>query len=207
MTKAERIEQVYQHDLALWNQGLVFAGIDEAGRGPLAGCVTAACVVMPREPRLPYIYDSKHLSEKQRNEAYDRIRARALFIGVGCVEAGEIDRINILEATKKAMRMAAQDAPAVSFLVDAVRDIGLPGREIPIIGGDASSYSIAAASIIAKVTRDRLMLQLDAAHPAYGFAQHKGYGTRKHIQALQLHGPCPAHRRSFLTRILEHEPI
>lgn len=202
MTKAERMEQAYQHDLKLWEQGLVFAGIDEAGRGPLAGCVTAACVVMKPHPRLPYIFDSKHLSEKQRNEAFERIREQALFVGVGHVAADEIDRINILEATRLAMRKAAAGAPVETFLVDAVRDVGLPGRELPMVGGDAASYSIAAASIIAKVTRDRLMQELDADYPAYGFARHKGYGTRQHLEAIRRLGPCPAHRKTFLTRIL-----
>jgi len=196
------MEQAYRHDLALWEQGLVFAGIDEAGRGPLAGCVTAACVVMQKEPRLPNIYDSKHLSEKQRSEAFERIREQALFVGVGHVEADEIDRINILEATRLAMRKAAAGAPVDTFLVDAVADIGLSGRELPLIGGDAASYSIAAASIIAKVTRDRLMQELDAMYPAYGFARHKGYGTRQHMDAIRQLGPCPAHRKTFLTRIL-----
>lgn len=202
MTKSERMEQAYRHDLALWEQGLVFAGIDEAGRGPLAGCVTAACVVMQKEPRLPNIYDSKHLSEKQRSEAFERIREQALFVGVGHVEADEIDRINILEATRLAMRRAAAGAPVETFLVDAVADLGLSGRELPLIGGDAASYSIAAASIIAKVTRDRLMQELDAMYPAYGFARHKGYGTRQHMDAIRQLGPCPAHRKTFLTRIL-----
>lgn len=202
MTKSERMEQAYRHDLALWEHGLVFAGIDEAGRGPLAGCVTAACVVMQKEPRLPNIYDSKHLSEKQRSEAFERIREQALFVGVGHVEADEIDRINILEATRLAMRKAAAGAPVDTFLVDAVADIGLSGRELPLIGGDAASYSIAAASIIAKVTRDRLMQELDAMYPAYGFARHKGYGTRQHMDAIRQLGPCPAHRKTFLTRIL-----
>lgn len=196
------MEQAYRHDLALWEQGLVFAGIDEAGRGPLAGCVTAACVVMQKEPRLPNIYDSKHLSEKQRSEAFERIREHALFVGVGHVEADEIDRINILEATRLAMRKAAAEAPVDTFLVDAVADIGLFGRELPLIGGDAASYSIAAASIIAKVTRDRLMQELDAMYPAYGFARHKGYGTRQHMDAIRQLGACPAHRKTFLTRIL-----
>jgi len=202
LTKSERMEQAYRHDLALWEQGVVFAGIDEAGRGPLAGCVTAACVVMQKEPRLPNIYDSKHLSEKQRCEAFERIREQALFVGVGHVEADEIDRINILEATRLAMRKAAAGAPVDTFLVDAVADIGLSGRELPLIGGDAASYSIAAASIIAKVTRDRLMQELDAMYPAYGFARHKGYGTRQHMDAIRQLGPCPAHRKTFLTRIL-----
>lgn len=202
MTKAEQIAAIYAHDLQLWEQGLVFAGIDEAGRGPLAGCVTAACVVMPKEPRVDMVFDSKRLSEKQRETVFEQIRQQALFVGVASVEAEEIDRINILEATKLAMRRAAEGAPVDLFLVDAVNQVGLEREERPIISGDAVSYSIAAASIIAKVTRDRLMRELDVLYPAYGFAQHKGYGTRQHIEAIRQRGPCPAHRESFLTRIL-----
>lgn len=201
MTKAEQIAAIYAHDLQLWEQGLVFAGIDEAGRGPLAGCVTASCVVMPKEPRVDMVFDSKRLSEKQRESVFEQIRQQALFVGVASVEAEEIDRINILEATKLAMRRAAEGAPVDLFLVDAVNQVGLEREERPIISGDAVSYSIAAASIIAKVTRDRLMRELDVLYPAYGFAQHKGYGTRQHIEAIRQWGPCPAHRESFLTRI------
>lgn len=202
MTKQECCEMVYAHDLALMDSGLNFAGIDEAGRGPLAGCVMTACVVMPREPFVFPVYDSKKLTEKQREKAYDLILKTALFVGVGRAEVEEIDSINILQATKLAMRRAAQGAPVDCFLVDAVTDIGLPGEEKAIIGGDASSYAIAAASIIAKVTRDREMAQMDALYPQYGFKKHKGYGTAEHIMAIHEFGPCPIHRRSFLTRIL-----
>ncbi|NLX82395.1 MAG: ribonuclease HII [Clostridiales bacterium] len=188
--------------MKLWEQGLVFAGIDEAGRGPLAGCVTAACVVMPRQPRVEKVFDSKRLSEKQRELLFDEIYNQALFVGMANVNAEEIDRINILEATKQAMRQAAEGAPAGTFLVDAVTQVGIKGEEWPIISGDAVSYSIAAASIIAKVTRDRIMRKLDELYPDYGFAKHKGYGTRQHIAAIHRLGPCPVHRKSFLTRIL-----
>lgn len=202
MTKAERCRMAYVHDLQLWESGLVFAGIDEAGRGPLAGCVMAACVVMKREPLIRNILDSKQLSAGQRAEAYAAITENAAFWGVGRVEAAEIDRINILEATKLAMRRAAEGAPATLFLVDAVTRVGLQGNERPIIGGDAVSYAIAAASIVAKHTRDLDMLRLDSLYPQYGFAQHKGYGTALHIEALKRHGPCAEHRMSFLGRIL-----
>lgn len=202
MTKRERIEQIYLHDQQLWEQGLVFAGIDEAGRGPLAGQVTAACVVMPIHPQISYIYDSKQLSQKQREAAFDAIYQHALFVGVGKVEADEIDEINILEATKLAMRRAAENAPVDLFLVDAVTNLGLKGREQPLISGDAVSYSIAAASIIAKVSRDRDMARLHGLYPQYHFDTNKGYGTAEHIAAIKEFGPCPVHRRSFLTRIL-----
>ncbi len=202
MTKAERCRQVYLHDAGLWAAGQVFAGMDEAGRGPLAGCVVAACVVMKPEPVIPYVYDSKQLSEKQRMAAYESIRRHALFVGVGQVEAEEIDQINILQATKLAMRRAAEGAPAPLFLVDAVTYLGLPGEERAIIAGDAASYSIAAASIIAKVFRDAQMRLLDTEYPEYGFARNKGYGTAEHVKALREHGPCPAHRLSFLHKIL-----
>ena len=202
MSKAERCLQVYQHDLALWDKGLVFAGIDEAGRGPLAGCVMAACVVLPKEPRLPLVYDSKQLTQKQREAAFGQIMQTAVFTGIGRVEAEEIDQINILEATRQAMRQAAQGAPAAHFLIDAVTGLNLPGQEHILIDGDALSYSIAAASILAKVARDREMQALHEQYPQYGFDRHKGYGTRQHILALKEHGPCPAHRLSFLHKIL-----
>ncbi|NLW21026.1 MAG: ribonuclease HII [Clostridiales bacterium] len=202
MTKAERCHQAYLHDAALWRAGQVFAGLDEAGRGPLAGCVVAACVVMRPEPEIPYVYDSKQLTAKQREKAFALIRQHAAFIGIGQVEAEEIDQINILQATRQAMQQAAQGAPAKIFLVDALTRLGLPGEERAIIQGDAVSYSIAAASIIAKVTRDRLMERLDAQYPQYGFARNKGYGTAEHLAALRAQGPSPAHRLSFLHKIL-----
>ena len=176
----------------------VVAGIDEVGRGPLAGNVVTACVVMPNEPVLPWIDDSKKLSETRRDKVYQEILDNALYIGIGQVTPEEIDRINILEATKKAMRDAASQVPADIFLIDAVTGLGLNGREVPIIRGDATSYAIAAASIVAKVTRDRQMIELDKLYPDYGFARNKGYGTAEHIAALKAIGPCPAHRRSFI---------
>ena len=174
------------------------AGMDEAGRGPLAGDVVAACVVMPDEPLIPWIDDSKKLSEYRRELVFDEIMRCALHVGIGRCSPEEIDRINILEATKKAMREAAAMVPASVFLIDAVQGLGLSGREIPLIKGDAASYSIAAASIIAKVTRDREMRRLDALYPQYGFLRNKGYGTAEHIAALRKYGPCPIHRKTFI---------
>ena len=178
--------------------GLVVAGMDEVGRGPLAGNVVTACVVMPEEPVLVWIDDSKKLSESRREKVYEEILRHALYIGIGEVSPAEIDEINILQATRKAMRAAAAGIPADIFLIDAVTGLGLKGKEVPIIKGDASSYSIAAASIVAKVTRDRQMAELDRLFPGYGFARNKGYGTREHIEALKKNGPCPIHRRSFI---------
>ena len=183
----------------------VTAGMDEAGRGPLVGNVVAACVVMPKEPLILWVDDSKKLSEKRRESVYAEIMERALYVGIGQATPEEIDRMNILEATKKAMREAARQVPAEVFLeydrvflIDAVKDLGLNGREIPMVKGDATSYAIAASSIVAKVTRDRQMLELDKQYPQYGFARNKGYGTPEHIAALQKYGATPLHRRTFI---------
>jgi len=202
LKREERLQALLVTDGPLFEQGAAFSGMDEAGRGPLAGNVVAACVVMPREPLLPWVDDSKKLSEKRREIVFEEIMKTALFVGVGQASPEEIDAINILEATKNAMRRAAQGAPCDLFLIDAVKNLGLPGEERPIIHGDAVSYSIAAASIIAKVTRDRQMAELDRLYPGYGFTKHKGYGTAQHIQALKELGPCPAHRRSFIGNFL-----
>ena len=178
--------------------GLIVAGMDEAGRGPLVGPVVAACAVMKPDSALLWVDDSKKLSEKRRELLYDEIRADALQWAVGMASAEEIDRLNILNATKLAMRRAAEQISADIWLIDAVKGLGLPGREVPIIKGDASSYAIAAASILAKVTRDRLLRDLDERYPGYGFLRNKGYGTAEHIAALRELGPCPEHRRSFI---------
>lgn len=196
--RRERLHTLTQTDLPLWEAGARFAGMDEAGRGPLVGNVVAACVVMPKEPLLLWVDDSKKLSQQRREKVFDEIMETALFVGVGQASAREIDQLNILNATKLAMRRAAENAPADLFLIDAVQGLGLPGEERGIIHGDALCYSIAAASIVAKVTRDRQMEELDALYPGYGFAQHKGYGTAQHIAALKKLGPCPEHRRSFI---------
>ena len=185
----------------------VVAGIDEVGRGPLAGNVVTACVVMPAEPVLPWVADSKKLSETRREKVFQEIMDIALYVGIGQVSPEEIDRINILEATKKAMREAAAQVPADIFLIDAVTGLGLNGQEVPIIKGDATSYAIAAASIVAKVTRDRQMQELDKLYPQYGFARNKGYGTAEHVAALKEYGPCPAHRRTFIRNICHETTV
>ena len=200
--REERLAILTQTDAPLWEQGIVFAGMDEAGRGPLAGNVVAACVIMPASPLLPWVDDSKKLSPQRRDQVYDEIMETALFVGVGQAAPEEIDAINILQATKNAMRRAAENAPASLFLIDAVTKLGLHGEERAIIHGDAVCYSIAAASIIAKVTRDRQMEELDRLYPGYNFMQHKGYGTAQHIAALKELGPCPAHRRSFIGKFV-----
>lgn len=196
--REQRASELMAFDRPYRAGGMVAAGMDEVGRGPLAGPVVTACVVMPEEPILIWVDDSKKLSESRREKVYDEIMSHALYVGIGEVSPEEIDRINILEATRKAMRTAASTVPADVFLIDAVTKLGLSGREVPIIKGDATSYSIAAASIVAKVTRDRQMILLDSQYPEFGFARNKGYGTKEHIDALKRIGPCPVHRRSFI---------
>ncbi len=200
--RIERLNTLCATDGPLWEHGIVFAGMDEAGRGPLAGNVVAACVIMPPEPLIEWVDDSKKLSEKRREAVYEEIMKIALFVGVGQASPEEIDRLNILNATKEAMRRAAAGAGAQVYLIDAVKGLGLDGEERPIIHGDAVSYSIAAASIVAKVTRDRQMLEADRLYPQYGFLRNKAYGTKEHIEALRQYGPCPLHRRSFITHFV-----
>jgi ribonuclease HII len=175
------------------------AGIDEAGRGPLAGPVVAAAVILPVRCRLAGVDDSKQLSEDERERLYNAILEKAVGVGIGSADAGEIDSLNILEATRLAMGRAIRNlAPSPDYLlIDAVTlpSVGLPAR--PIIKGDALSMSIAAASIIAKVTRDLLMASYHETFPQYNFLSHKGYGTADHLQRLACYGPCPIHRRTF----------
>lgn len=174
------------------------AGIDEVGRGPLAGPVTTACCMLPLDEPIDKINDSKKLSEMRREKLYDLITEKAAY-SVASVSNEEIDELNILEATKKAMRECAENLMPVPelILIDAVKlDLGVKTESI--IHGDALSYNIAAASIIAKVTRDRFMVEADKLYPQYGFAKNKGYGTAEHIAALKKYGPCPLHRRTFI---------
>ncbi len=175
-------------------------GVDEAGRGPLAGPVVAGAVILPRDCRILYINDSKQLSEKKREELYEVIMEKAVSCGIGSASPERIDEINILQATYEAMREAIGKLdPAPDILLnDAVTIPGVAIRQIPIIKGDAKSITIGAASIIAKVTRDRLMTEYDRVYPEYGFAGNKGYGSAAHIEALKKYGPTPIHRRSFI---------
>lgn len=175
-------------------------GVDEAGRGPLAGPVVAGAVILPKDCRILYINDSKQLTEKKREELYGVITRQALSWGVGYASPARIDEINILQATYEAMREAiASLSPRPDILLnDAVTIPQIGIRQIPIIKGDAKSISIAAASIVAKVTRDRLMTEYDKLYPEYGFAGNKGYGSSGHIEALKKYGPTPIHRKSFI---------
>ena len=179
----------------------VITGLDEAGRGPLAGPVVAAAVVLPRTRSMQGVADSKTLKAEQREKALSLIRKRALGIGVGIVEAEEIDRLNILQASLKAMELALQDLSLSPdcLLIDGLHTLRLPLNQQAIIKGDGRCLSIAAASIVAKVTRDRLMVDYHERYPQYNFARHKGYGTREHLQAIREHGCCPLHRQSFRT--------
>ena len=197
------------HERALWDAdpALLLAGIDEAGRGPLAGPVVAAAVAMRAgtaeslcDGALRGLTDSKRLTAARRAHFCALLNELpGVAVGVGVVDPAEIDQINILNATWQAMRLATLALPFLPghALVDGLPVKGLPCASTALVKGDAKSLLIAAASVVAKVTRDRMMLELDAAHPEYGFAKHKGYGTAAHIRALRLHGPCPEHRRSF----------
>lgn len=175
-------------------------GIDEVGRGPLAGPVVAGAVILPKDCDILYLNDSKQLSEKKREELYDVIMEKAVSTGLGFVSPERIDEINILQATYEAMREAIGKLnPQPDILLnDAVTIPGVSMKQVPIIKGDAKSISIAAASIIAKVTRDRLMVQYDTVYPEYGFASNKGYGAQMHIDALRKFGPTPIHRKTFI---------
>ena len=182
----------------------LICGVDEAGRGPLAGPVAAGAVILPKDCTILYLNDSKKLSEKRREELFWEIREKAVSYSVGIVGPERIDEINILQATYEAMRQAVSGLGVVPDLLlnDAVTIPELAIPQVPIIKGDAKSVSIAAASILAKVTRDHLMEEYDRQFPQYGFAKHKGYGTAAHVAALREFGPCPIHRRSFLKNIL-----
>lgn len=196
-------ENALMFEDVLWRRGVTYvAGIDEAGRGPLAGPVVAAAVIFPAECVVKGVDDSKKLTPARREELFPRIHHFALAVGVGIVDHHEIDEINILQATFKAMRGAIGRLTVRPghLLIDGNR---FQGDDVPfttIVGGDALSHSIAAASIVAKVTRDRIMVEQDLLYPGYGFARHKGYGTVEHLSALARFGLCPIHRRSFCAR-------
>lgn len=179
-------------------------GIDEAGRGPLAGPVVAAAAVLPKDCQIFYLNDSKKLSEKKRDLLFDEIKEKTVAYGIGIVSPQVIDEINILQATYEAMRQAISQLNVIPeiLLNDAVTIPGVDIMQVPIVKGDAKSVSIAAASILAKVTRDRMMMEYDQIYPEYGFAKHKGYGTAAHIAALKEYGPCPIHRRTFIKKFV-----
>ena len=215
--KAEKRLQEYKEELERLDRMMIYerkyadlgiiAGIDEAGRGPLAGPVVAAAVILPKDHPILYVNDSKQLSEKKREQLFEEIMKEAPAVGVGMASEKVIDEINILQATYEAMRQAVSKLkirPA-GTLNDAVTIPDLDLRQVSIIKGDAKSASIAAASIIAKVTRDRIMKEYDSLYPEYGFAHHKGYGSQEHIEALKKYGPCPIHRLTFIKGILNDE--
>lgn len=182
-------------------------GIDEAGRGPLAGPVVAAAVILPEGIQLPGVNDSKKLTEKKREILFDFVKEHALAYGIGAADQTEIDEINILQATFVAMRRAVEalQRPADYALVDGNRIQGLSIPAETVIGGDGKVLSIAAASILAKVTRDRYMRDMAVQYPQYGFEKHKGYGTKAHYAAIEQYGICPLHRKTFLKKVLNHE--
>ena len=202
----ERLKNLKKYEEELRKKGFKYiCGIDEAGRGPLAGPVVVASVIMPENSMIEGVNDSKKVSEKKREKLYDLILDEAISYGIGIVGQDEIDEINILNATKKGLTMSLQELTQKPdlIIVDAVSKIntlGIPYESI--IKGDAKCYSISAASIIAKVTRDRIMREWDKIYPQYGFATHKGYGTSSHIKAIIENGPCPIHRKTFIKHFI-----
>ena len=202
-TDAQKLIRMTEIERELWAQGHVIAGMDEVGRGPLAGPVVTACVSMNADHLIPGVNDSKKVAEKKREKLFERIMAEADYVKIGWKDPDVIDSINILAATRRAMEECAADFAGSILLIDAVDGLRLPCESRSIIKGDANSYMIAAASIVAKVTRDRYMIELDEKYPMYGFARNKGYGTPEHIAALKEYGPCPAHRRSFIGNFVD----
>ena len=203
----ERLTKLKEYEDSLYSDNLKYiCGIDEAGRGPLAGPVVVACAIMPKDSFIEGVNDSKKVSEKKREKLYDEIINEAIAWSVGIVDQNEIDEINILNATKKALNIAVSSLKVRPdrVLVDALEHIDTAGVPYTsIIKGDAKIYSISAASIIAKVTRDRIMREWDEIYPEYGFAAHKGYGTSKHIQAIKENGICSIHRKSFVKNFIQ----
>jgi ribonuclease HII len=204
LQEIDRTEQMKEYENQYKDYQFI-CGIDEVGRGPLAGPVVACAVILPKDCSILYINDSKQLSEKKREELFDEIMEQAIAVGVGSIPPNKIDEINILQATYEAMRQAIGNlkvAPDI-LLNDAVTIPGIDIKQVPIIKGDAKSISIAAASIIAKVTRDRLMVAYNNIFPQYGFAENKGYGSQEHIEVLKRIGPSPIHRRSFIKNFID----
>ena len=200
----ERLEGMRVYERQYRERGTL-CGIDEVGRGPLAGPVVAGAVILPEDCEILYLNDSKKLSEKKRELLYDEIMEKAIAVGIGAVSPERIDETNILQATYEAMRIAISRLSVRPDLLlnDAVTIPQVDIPQVPIIKGDAKSVSIAAASIIAKVTRDRMMVQYEDLYPGYEFASNKGYGSARHIAALKEIGPCPIHRRSFIKNFTE----
>ena len=199
--KLIRMTQI-EREVMLKYPNMHIAGIDEVGRGPLAGPVVTACVSIPFSKLIPGVDDSKKLSELRREALYPMLIENAHYAKTAWVTPQVIDEINILNATKRAMEQCASSLENGVFLVDAVKGLHLPGETIPIIHGDAVSYMIAAASIVAKVERDRYMAKLHEQYPVYNFIKNKGYGTKEHIEAIRKYGPCPEHRMTFIQKFL-----
>ena len=199
----QRTYKMYEYERQYRDRGYV-CGIDEVGRGPLAGPVVAAAVILPVDHNILYLNDSKQLSAKKREQLYDEIMNKAVAVGVGMANENVIDEINVLNADYEAMKQAISklDIKPDILLNDAVKIPGVDIDQVSIIKGDTLSASIAAASIIAKVTRDRLMVEYDDIYPGYGFARNMGYGTSEHIDALKKMGPCAIHRRTFITHFV-----
>lgn len=205
ISECERLHRLCEPDRAYWGrEDVLHAGMDEVGRGPLAGPVVACCAAMPPEPIIERVNDSKKVTEARREALFPVLAETALGYGLGWVWPDVIDEINIQEATKLAFKQAFEKMPirVTDVLVDALQGLDIPARQHAIIHGDALSYSIACASILAKVERDRYMANQDALYPEYGFAKNKGYGTPEHIDALKRYGPCPIHRKSFIRKFV-----
>lgn len=200
----ERLDGMRVYECQYADRGFL-CGIDEVGRGPLAGPVVAGAVILPVDCEILWLNDSKKLSEKKRELLYDEIMEKAVAVGIGAVSPERIDEINILQATYEAMRTAISKLSVKPDLLlnDAVKIPGVELPQVPIIKGDAKCVSIAAASIVAKVTRDRMMVQYEDLYPGYEFASNKGYGSARHIAALKSLGPCPIHRRSFIGNFVD----
>ena len=204
----ERLLRLSEPDRIYWDQdNVILAGMDEVGRGPLAGPVVVGCVVMPKEPLIRYVNDSKKVTEKRREMLYDQILSAAIEAKTAWIGPDVIDSINILEATKLAFRDAfrSMETPITDVMIDALTGLDIRAKQHPLIHGDALCYSIAAASILAKVERDRYMIEMDKEYPGYGFARNKGYGTKEHMDALKQFGMTPIHRRSFLKKLFGEE--
>lgn len=203
--ESERLDTMLEFERELYSKGItLIAGVDEAGRGPLCGPVVAAAVILNPNEKIAGVNDSKKLTEKKREELFNIIKEKAIAYSVGIVDEKTIDEINILEATRLAMKKAVEGLKEVPghVLVDAEKHVPINIPYTPIIKGDAKSESIAAASIIAKVTRDHMINELDKKYPEYNFAKNKGYGTREHIAAIKEHGLCEIHRKTFCKKFV-----
>lgn len=200
----ERLFELTKIEREYWAKGILPAGMDEVGRGPLAGPVVTACIMLPSEPLIKYVNDSKKVSQGRREKLYPELKEAAIACATGWKTPEDIDKLNILNATRRAFEeafRAMQQKPQV-VLMDAMNGVDIDAEQHSFIHGDALSYLIAAASIIAKVERDKYMEEMDALYPQYGFARNKGYGTAEHIAALKKYGPCPIHRRSFIKNFI-----